>query len=89
MHCALTEMDIETYDLPQDFAKKSDKRWKKWVREHGDVGVELDALPVDVLREKVREEIEQRMNLDALAATREQEEKEREQIRRALKRKQR
>jgi hypothetical protein len=42
---------------------------------------------VEVLREKIREEVEQRMNLDALVATREQEEKEREQIRRALQRK--
>ena len=87
VHCALTARDIETYDLPQDFAKKSDKRWENWVKEHGDVGVELDALPVEVLREKVREGIENRLNLDALTATREQEEKEREQIRPALKRK--
>ena len=68
--CALTPSDIERYNLPPDFAKKSDTRHKAFVARHGDVSVELDALPVDALRDRIRQEVEARMDLDALQEVR-------------------
>ncbi|MDP9479364.1 MAG: hypothetical protein M3R38_27435 [Actinomycetota bacterium] len=69
--CALTFEDIERYDLPPDFTKTTDSRRDAFVALYGDVAVELDALPVDVLRRRLIREVAARMDLDALAETRE------------------
>jgi hypothetical protein len=71
--CALTADDIEHYKLPPDFAKRSDTRAAGFIAMHGDVSVELDALPVDVLRDRIVTEVESRMDLDALNRVRVQE----------------
>ncbi len=68
---ALTFDDIDRYDLPPDFTKATDSRRDAFVARYGDVAVELDALPVDVLRRRLVREVEARMDLDALAETRE------------------
>ena len=52
--------------LPTDFAKKSDTRRDAFVRKFGDVSVELDALPLAVLRDRVVEEVESRIDMRAL-----------------------
>lgn len=65
--CALTFEDIERYNLPPDFAKTTDTRTKAFVAKYGNVSVELDALPGNVLRDRLRQEVEARMDLDALA----------------------
>ncbi|MBC7930263.1 MAG: hypothetical protein H7Z38_06795 [Rubrivivax sp.] len=75
--CALTAADIARYKLPSDFAKKTDSRAKKFIAEHGDVSVELDALPVAVLRERLESEVTARLDLDELAEVKEAEETER------------
>ena len=82
--CALTAGDIARYDLPPDFAKRSDTRTKKFIAEHGDVSVELDALPPDVLRERLRSEVEARMDLTALARVKAREEADRARLVKAL-----
>ena len=51
-------------------ASRGEARW-------GDVLVGLDALPIDVLRTRIVAEVEARMDLGALAATRQHEENER------------
>jgi len=71
--CALTRDDIERYKLPPDFAKKSDTRAAAFIAEHGDLSVELDALPVDVLRARLKTEVERRLDLGMLAKVKEQE----------------
>ena len=63
---ALTMEDIKRYNLPPDFAKKTDSRAKKFIARHGDVSVELDALPADVLISRLVEEIEKRIDIAAL-----------------------
>lgn len=68
--CALTFDDITDYDLPPDFTKTTDSRRDAFVARYGDVAVELDALPVDVLRDRLVREVEARMDLDALEVTR-------------------
>lgn len=64
--CALTMEDIQRYHLPPAFAKKSDTRTKKFVAKNGDVSVELDALPIEVLKERIKSEVESRMDIVAL-----------------------
>jgi hypothetical protein len=65
--CALTPEDIEQYELPPDFTKAGDRRSAKHIARHGDVAVELDALPLDVLEERIESAIKEHMDLDALA----------------------
>jgi hypothetical protein len=61
---AITPSQITTYNLPQRPTKKKDPRSKKW----GDnPSVELDALPAPVLRDLVKDCIEQHLNQDEWA----------------------
>ena len=63
--CALTAEDIEEYQLPPAMTKKTDTRRAAFVAEHGDISVELDALPPRVLRERLKAEVEKHMDLTA------------------------
>jgi hypothetical protein len=76
--CALTFDDVKRHDLPTDFTKASDTRRVAFVAKWGDVSVELDALPLDVLRSSIIAEVESRMDLDALARMRSRERDERQ-----------
>lgn len=75
--CALTRDDISRYNLPPNFTKKTDTRSAAFVAEHGDVSVELDALPADVLRARLEAEVRVRMDLDALAKVKKREDRDR------------
>ena len=61
---SLTKNDIDKYNLPADFAKKSDTRAKKFIAKNGDMAVELDALPVGILREKIKNGIEKYLDME-------------------------
>jgi len=74
---ALTPEQIAEYDLPPAPTKKTDTRAAAFVAKHGDLSVELDALPPDVLQALVRNCIEGLMDLSAFAAEAEAEEEER------------
>ncbi|KKN85766.1 hypothetical protein LCGC14_0275720 [marine sediment metagenome] len=63
---ALLRSDIDEYDLPPDFAKKTDSRAASFIAEHGDISVELDALPVTVLLKRLEDSIRDIMDLTAL-----------------------
>jgi hypothetical protein len=78
--CALTFEDIERYNLPPDFTKATDTRSAAFVARFGDVSVELDALPRSVLLERIRGEVELRMDLEALKRSREAERADRERL---------
>lgn len=82
--CALTPKDIRRYKLPPDFAKRTDSRTPGFIAKHGDVSVELDALPVDVLQRRIVQEVESRMDLDALRKVRRLEKRERKVIAKRL-----
>lgn len=75
---AITKFDIKDYDLIPLPAKPHDTRYKAFVREYGTEAVELDALPPDVLRMRVRQEIEDHINMPAWKKLQEIEELERE-----------
>jgi len=78
--CALSFEDIERYSLPPDFTKTTDTRSPAFVARHGDVAVELDALPRHVLRERLTDEVERRMDLEALERTRAEERADKERL---------
>ncbi len=82
--CALTYEDVQRFRLPPDFTKQTDSRRAAFVAKYGDVSVELDALPAGVLRGRLIEEVEARLDLDALEAVRATETTEREQLVSAL-----
>jgi hypothetical protein len=82
--CALSMGDIDQYQLPPDFTKTTDTRRAAFVEKYGDVAVELDALPVDVLVARLISEVEARMDLDALAAVHDAEEEDRARLREIL-----
>lgn len=82
--CALLAEDIQRYLLPPDFAKVTDSRRDAFVATHGDVSVELDALPSDVLRQRLVREVESRLDLEALEKVRLVEETERARLVTAL-----
>jgi hypothetical protein len=73
---ALTPEQIEEYSLPSDPGKKSDPNYKRFVSEYGDNVVELDSLPPDVLRELIRDCIEENIAYELLAQVKETEIKE-------------
>jgi len=50
---ALTLEDVKEYNLPPDFAKKTDTRSKAFIKKNGDMAVELDSLPMQVLEAKI------------------------------------
>jgi len=80
VRCALTLDDVTRYKLPPDFTKTTDTRSAAFVKKYGDIAVELDALPVDVLRARLIDEVEARLDLEALAETREVERMERARL---------
>jgi hypothetical protein len=82
--CALTFADIERYELAADFTTASDTQSAAFVAKWGDVSVELDALPIEVLRGRIVSVIESRMDLDALERARATEVEERHHLIRAL-----
>jgi hypothetical protein len=84
VRCAILPEDIQEHDLPPDFAKKIDTRHKKFVDRFGDRAVELDALPGEALRARIKEEVEKRTDLVALDAVRQREASERRFLARIL-----
>lgn len=81
---ALTIEDIKRYNLPPDFTKATDSRSRKFVAKYGDLAVELDALPGQVLRERIESEVRARMDLEALAETRRRQEEDERRLEQVL-----
>jgi hypothetical protein len=80
----LTLDDVIRYKLPPDFTKATDTRRSAFVARWGDIAVELDALPLDALRNPIIAEVESRMDLAALRRVREREAAERGELAAAL-----
>lgn len=78
--CALTSEDVDRYNLPPAMTKITDSRRAAFIAEHGDRCVELDALPVDVLRERIKAEIQRCMDLKALETVQKMEKQERHHL---------
>lgn len=82
--CALTLDDVTLHNLPPDFTKTTDTRRDKFVEKFGDVSVELDALPLNALRDRLTNEVEALMDLNALEATLASEAADKEQLAKSL-----
>jgi hypothetical protein len=84
--CALVYHHIALYNLPPDYTKVKDTRQKGFIAKYGDMAVELDALPINVLRDRIVREVEARMDLSALGAVQETERQEKAKLAAAIER---
>jgi hypothetical protein len=66
--------------LPGDVTKAGDSRAAAFVEKYGDLAVELDALPVEELRARIRAGVEGHMDLDALERSHDLEREHRERL---------
>jgi hypothetical protein len=76
---ALTHEDARV--LPGDVTKADDSRAAAFVAKYGDLAVELDALPVDQLRSRIRQGVEEWMDMEALAENARIEREQQQQLR--------
>jgi uncharacterized small protein (DUF1192 family) len=76
---ALTYEDA--HRLPGDVTKADDSRAAAFIAKWGDLAVELDALPVDELRTRIRTEVEALLDMEALAENTRIEREERRDLR--------
>lgn len=81
---ALTKEQIETYELPHAPAKKTDSRSEKFIAEHGDFAVELDALDPQVLADLVETSVNEYFDRDIYKAVRERYMKKRKWLKLAM-----
>lgn len=61
---ALTRDQIDRHELPPQPAKKTDSRYETFVENHGDIAVELDALPPEELRSLIRDSVDEYFDYD-------------------------
>src|SRR5262249_5856772 len=83
---AITLDDIQTYNLQPLPVKTSDKRHKGYTEKYGTQTIELDALPPNVLRERIVEAVERHIQRDEWERLLKEEEIEQETIRNIAKR---
>jgi hypothetical protein len=81
---ALTAEQVKEWRLPTRPAKKGDKRSKKFIEEHGDISVELEALAPDTLRDLVDGAVARHMPARQLEALKAVEKEERRAARSVL-----
>lgn len=62
---ALTREQIDERELPPQPAKSTDSRYEDFVEEHGDIAVELDALPPEDLRTMIRDAVDKHFDEEA------------------------
>ena len=80
MRIALTEEQVEEYDLPTAPAKEDDPRTKTW---EGSGTCQLEAMPPDIIAEILQDELESLFDPEQLERDQEAEEIERRSITRA------
>ncbi|MDH3517216.1 MAG: hypothetical protein OEM44_10470 [Nitrosopumilus sp.] len=77
---ALTMEQIKQYNLPPNPAKKSDPRSDKYIKRHGNLSWELDALTPEVLNQLVSSNIEEFLDMDEYQRVIDQEEEEKVEL---------
>ncbi len=82
--CALNPEDVKNFNLPPAFAKQTDTRRAGYVATFGDICVELDALPAAALQERLKTDIEKRLDLAALAKVKREEQADKKTLRARL-----
>ena len=79
-HIALTKEQIQQYSPPPNPAKLSDTRAKKYIKEHGAVSWEVDALEPRVLNQLIVDEILSIIDIDKYEKWKELEKQQKSQI---------
>lgn len=82
---AITPEQIAQYQIPPIPTKKSDSRAGKFIKEHGDQAVELDALNPKVLQELLENSIKAYLDEDLFEETLAKENKDEEKLREIIK----
>lgn len=78
---AILQGDIKKYDLPPALAKPGDRKTKKFAEKNGSTDtVELDALPMDVLKARIKSGVEANLDMVALAKVKLQESEDRDAL---------
>lgn len=77
---ALTKEQIEEHNPPTNPAKITDSRAGWYIAEHGGVSWEVDALPPKVLHELLKQQIEERIDVEKFRKCLDQEEKDKERL---------
>ncbi len=78
---ALTIDQINEYNLPPNPAKKTDPRFKSYSEQYGEKSWELEALPVEVVRELLEEKIRSYIDFEKYDKVLEEEESDKEKLR--------
>lgn len=81
---AITQDQIQQYQIPPMMAKSSDSRYAKFAADFGEDVVELDALDPDVLTNLIHESIEKHFDLDEHRNTLKQQEEGQKEIKRLI-----
>lgn len=82
---AITQEQIEQYEIPPMMAKSSDSRFAKFAAEYGTDVVELDALKPDILIDLIKQSVQQHFDQDEFKNTVHQQLKGENQIKQMLK----
>jgi len=80
---ALTMDQVQRYNPPPNPAKRTDPRAHDYMAKHGAVSWEVDALPPNVLTKIIQVAIEKFVDLDMMQEIRDQEEQDKERLRKA------
>lgn len=83
---ALTIEQVRQYNLPPNPAKRTDPRAREFIRRYGESSWEVDALPPEVLDRLIRDAFDVIVDRHAMQEVIEQEERDKESLRRAVKR---
>jgi hypothetical protein len=81
---ALTLKDVKQYKLPPSPTKATDSRSGKFVKKYGNFAVELEALPVRVLEQKIKRSIENLLDLKQFQKDLKKEKQEAKQLRKLI-----
>jgi hypothetical protein len=81
---AVTPRDFDAFELVRLPAKTGDKRYKAFVREHGDDCAEVDALPPSEVRRRLEEAIRRHIDQERWARLRRTEEAEHNTLQRVV-----
>ena len=77
---ALTMDQIQQYNLPSQFAKKKDPRYKKYKNQYGSESWEIEALPIKIIRELLENKIREYIDPVKYNRVLEQEEQDKERF---------
>jgi hypothetical protein len=78
---ALTFEQVQEYNLPKNFAKEKDSRFKAYKKQYGDKSWEVDALRPDVMAEIIGTEICRYLNKPLFDEMIDEEDHEKEHLR--------